>query len=158
MTNNLIDCFMIIYKEPSWKIDRCLSSLEGQSVNLHIIQGEEEYPPFKGRAKGFNTGTAPYVTYVDPDDWVEPNAIEILLNNLGNYDVVYGSENVVRDGKIITKDNSIHHLYVTKRNLPIDYSREGIGVQLQDRYLSILKLKDTLYNWDITGKQHGRVG
>jgi len=149
-----IDCHIIIHKEPQWKIDRCLASLEGQPVNLHFVAGEDgDFPPFKGRAKGFAMGAAPYVCFTDPDDWVEPNAFELLNANLGAADVVYGWEMVWRDGKVIDIATAPHHVFVVARALELDLSGGFRG--LNTRQLSEKCLPAALYNWDITGGRYG---
>ncbi len=149
-----IDCHIIIHKAPQWKIDRCLASLEGQSVNLHLVKGEDEYPPYKGRARGFSMGSAPYVCYADHDDWVEPGAFELLNANLGS-DLVYGWENVVREGKVLGIGKSIHHLFCLKRGLDLDYSKEWVDVLRKQHSLSTTKIDKVLYNWEVRGGPHG---
>lgn len=150
-----IDCHIIIHKEPKWKIDRCLASLEGQPVNLHFVAGEDgDFPPFKGRAKGYAIGSAPYVCFADPDDWVEPNAFELLNANLGA-DLVYGKERVWRGSAVIDKSDSIHHLYATKRALNLDLSGEFRSINKHRRNMTRTFISQFLYNWDITGGRYG---
>lgn len=62
-----------------WK--ECQSSLLGEPINLHIVQGivgniEE------GRVKGFRIGNSPYVSFVDPDDIVLPGAFASCIEAL----------------------------------------------------------------------------
>lgn len=109
-----VDLHIIHFNEPKWMLDRCLASLDGQPANIHIIKGTEEFPPFLGRAKGYAAGTAPYATYVDPDDEVLPGAIEKLLEYSGA-DLIWGNELVkMPDGReVISK--APHHLFLKKR-------------------------------------------
>lgn len=148
-----LDCHIIIHKEPQWKVDRCLASLEDQPVNLYFVEGVEERPVYQGRAKGFAMGSASYVTCVDPDDWVEPGAVEKLMPYIGNHDLVHGWERVVREGKPIGVNRLPHHLYILKRGLDIDYS--GQHRSLRD-VASRFVVPEILYNWDITGGIYGR--
>ena len=150
-----IDCHIIIHKEPRWKIDRCLSSLQGQPVNLHFVVGEDERPPFKGRAKGFAMGCAPYVCYVDPDDWVEPNCFARLTENLGP-DVVHGWERIVRDGKELGLNSSYHHAFAIKRGIDIPYELQIMAVLPYEKRLKIKEIPEVLYTWDLTGGRYGR--
>jgi hypothetical protein len=57
--------------EPQAWLDRCLRSLEGQPVNIRFV---DAVPGDVGsmRANGYALGTSGLVSYVDPDDWVEP--------------------------------------------------------------------------------------
>jgi hypothetical protein len=117
-----IDVHIIHYLEPQWMLDRCLASLEGQPVNIHIIKGVEEWPPFKGREKGFAAGTAKYCSYVDPDDEVMPGAYENLIQYDG-YNLVWGNE-LIYSGEKVVEFKGIHHAYLVKRDLPIDHCGE----------------------------------
>jgi hypothetical protein len=117
-----IDVHIIHYLEPQWMLDRCLASIEGQPVNIHIIKGVEEWPPFKGRKKGFAAGTAKYCSYVDPDDEVMPGAYETLIQHDG-YDLIWGNELIYSREKVVTF-TGIHHAYLIKRDLPIEHCGE----------------------------------
>ena len=152
-----IDCHIIIHKEPQWKIDRCMASFDGQAVNVHLVEGEDEpRGPRKGRLKGFAMGSAPYLCYADPDDWIEPNAFGLLNANLGQYDLIHGWENVVCGRKIVGCNKGPHHLFVLRRGLSVDYADEALstdGVPAQ----KIFVIESVLYNWDIGGR-YGCMG
>lgn len=152
-----IDCHIIIHKEPHWKIDRCMASFDGQAVNVHLVEGiDGDFPPFIGRAKGFAMGTAPYVCFADPDDWIEPDAFELLNAHLGEADVVHGFENIWDEGRIVQREGSLHHLYTVRRDIGIDLSG---GFRAKFPKCTTHKLIDSVtYNWDITGGRYGRVG
>lgn len=148
-----IDCHIIIHKEPQWKIDRCLASLEGQPVNLHLVEGKEEYPPCAGRAKGFAMGSAPYITYIDPDDWVEPGAFALLNENLG-VDLLFGKERVWNRGSVLAEQGSVHHLFVLKRGFGFDPTcgpKFAFNPCKDKKFLDVV-----LYNWDLDGGRYGR--
>lgn len=122
--NNLIDVHLITHNEPQWQLDRCLDSLKSEPINLRIFQGFDEWPPIQGRALGYSKGTAPYVSYVDPDDYIVPGAFTKLLTAIqsGDYDAAYGWEIVIIkgvQGKILKVP---HHAFVLRRGLPINYS------------------------------------
>jgi hypothetical protein len=144
-----IDLHIIHYKEPQWLFDRCLASLEGQPVNIHIVEGIEEFPPISGRRKGFATGTAKYCSFVDPDDIVEPGAFQKLLDAIGDNDVAYGNERIViREGSV-TLSNTIHHAYLIKRGLEfIDYSLDTVDVIKKSQFLKIVHVNEVLYTWN----------
>lgn len=61
--------------------DQCVASLDGQPINIHFV----DYVPNDIRAArftGFSKGTAKYVSFVDPDDWVEPGIFSICAKSL----------------------------------------------------------------------------
>ena len=94
----MIDVHILTHNEPQWQIDRCLESLKDEPINLHIVHGFDEWPPYQGRALGFSKGTAPYVSYVDPDDYIVPGAFTKLLAVIesGDYDAAHGWEVTIR--------------------------------------------------------------
>lgn len=111
-----IDLHMIVYQEPQWMVDRMLASLEGQPINIYIIDGKEEWPPYMGRMKGFFSGSAEYCTFVDPDDEVEPGGFEKLLEYAG-HDLIWGNELVVNKDNTVRLNKEPHHAYLVKRSL-----------------------------------------
>lgn len=72
----MIDCHIILSKStPEHLRDRAVESatlavaMAGFSVELHLVAGGKGLGIH--RAKGYRLGTAPYVTYIDDDDFVE---------------------------------------------------------------------------------------
>ena len=61
--------------------EECRGSLEGESINLHIVKGVKGHIG-KGRVEGFNRGTSPYISYVDPDDLVIKGAFQACIDVL----------------------------------------------------------------------------
>lgn len=117
-----IDVHIIVYDEPQWQIDRCMESLKNEPINIHIVQGIEEWPPSEGRRKGYAMGTAPYHAYVDPDDYIVPGAFQLLLDAIGDADVCYGWEYVLDQQKTWRVNKGLHHAFLVKRTLDIDKS------------------------------------
>jgi hypothetical protein len=149
-----IDCHIIIHNEPQWKIDRCMASFDGQAVNVHFVQGVDEYPPHKSRAVGFALGSAPYVTYADPDDWIDKDYFSRMSPHLGECEFLYGSEIIWRDGVEIGRNVGPHHAFVITRasNAAADI------VSLQWRGLKTRYVPEAVYNWDVTGGRYGKLG
>ncbi len=144
-----IDVHIIRFKEPDWMMDRCLSSLNGQPVNIHIVKGEAEFPAFKARAKGFSKGHAPYVSYVDPDDEVKPGAYEKMLKSYG-FDLIWGKEEIWVDGVFKHNYQWPHHAYCIKRGLALDYPRGAPPVTyaaLQKKITSRF-IDEVFYKWN----------
>lgn len=112
-----IDLHILHFREPMWMLNRCLDSLQGQPVNIHIIKGISEWKPDLGRTRGFTVGEAPFQTLVDPDDVVKPGAFEELSKYLSDYDLIYGNEEVERDDKVCSEITAMHHAYLIRRGL-----------------------------------------
>jgi hypothetical protein len=78
----LADCHMILMPETrrDWQ-QNCVDSAEREPLNLHYVWGVEGHIGL-GRYEGFTHGTLPYVTFVDPDDRLEPGALELCVEAL----------------------------------------------------------------------------
>jgi hypothetical protein len=73
---NPVDLYVLKWNSndrPEW-LKQCLDSLAGEPVNLGVFDGALEIG--KARAAAIREGAAPYVSFVDDDDWVEPGAIQ----------------------------------------------------------------------------------
>lgn len=111
-------------------IERCLKSLIEQSyTNIEIIvveDGSTDKTLYKiekickldnrvkvitqnnsgaieARKKGYNISTGKYILFVDGDDWIELNCIEILYKNIKKYDLdilCYGFDYAYEDSKL----------------------------------------------------------
>lgn len=71
---------LTIGRSQKW-FDQCLSSLDKEPVNIHVIKGTPGHIGL-GRYKGFSSGTAEFVSFVDDDDYVDPGAFEHCYNIL----------------------------------------------------------------------------
>lgn len=100
----------------------CLKSLEGEPVVTHIVDGIPGNI-CAARKRAFLLGGNPYVSSVDPDDFILPGcfstALDILENN-PNVAGTYCFEYVVGD-KLVLSDRSInrlpHHAMVFRRSV-----------------------------------------
>ena len=119
-----VDVHIIRFNEPDWMIDRCLDSLKSQPVKIHIVKGVKEYPPFKGREKGFSKGSAVYASFVDPDDLVAPDAFASLLEFFG-HDIIWGNEEIWHGERMVKVNDKPHHAYLIRRNIPNFILAEG---------------------------------
>jgi glycosyltransferase involved in cell wall biosynthesis len=150
----MIDVHMIVYDEPQWQIDRCLESLKDEPITLHVIPGVEERRykvcgPVIGRREGFSRGSAPFVSFVDPDDWIEPGAFGFLLDEIerSGLNVAYGGEYIHRDGRRVGVSYSLHHSYVCRRAaFALDDLVKEWRPFVRERTAPINKV---LYNWSV---------
>ena len=138
----MIDVHLLTLPEDrqDW-FDQCIRSLQGQPITLHVLAGIRGHI---GRARdaGFSIGTNPYVSLVDPDDWVTPNGFVDCLSLLKAFpelDGAYTAEDQCyqdRQGwRIVRKDpqkgSRVHHLLVLKRSV---YERYRDELLLEPQY------------------------
>lgn len=94
----------------------------GFGVAVHVLPGVVGSIG-AARTRGYAQGTAPYVTHVDDDDWVAPNAFAILQEHLeADVQGVTTGETQVYGDKRTEKPDSRHHLVVARRDLLPDVS------------------------------------
>lgn len=79
-----LDIHVLVHPNtPTAWVDECLGSVEaarrnaGMPTALHVLPADESSIG-AGRFIGYNKGDHPYVTSVDDDDWVSPNAFSVL--------------------------------------------------------------------------------
>lgn len=114
--NAQVDCHVLTcgHTKQEW-LDRCLNSLESEPCNVFVIRGVDGHIG-QGRAFGYSQGSAPYVTFVDDDDYVIAGVIGACLTALNNYDAVVTKEYVeYADGSRYRLPVSNHHLVVYRR-------------------------------------------
>lgn len=87
----------------SW-LGRCLSSLRDEPVNIHLTEGIKGNTS-EARTKAFHIGAAPYVSFIDPDDYIYPGVYSVLLEMLtSNPDAVMAYS----DEMLITPEGEFH--------------------------------------------------
>lgn len=58
--------------------NQCMNSLDGQPINIHHVNGVDG-DMRRARYNGFMTGSAPYISFVDVDDYVMPEVYDRCL-------------------------------------------------------------------------------
>ena len=106
---------------PKDQIDRCFKSIHdavdraGFPVFVHRVAGVVGHLG-KARLKGYSQGSAEYVTHVDDDDWVEPDAFSALFEHMEEgAEAITTGENHVHEKASIENPGSKHHLAVYRR-------------------------------------------
>ena len=91
-------------------------------VTLHVIDGEPGHIG-RARARGYAQGSAPYVTFVDDDDWLDAEAFAGLAEVLAlNPPAVLCRETLWQNGH--GKPGGVgHHLTIVRRDQLIDHTR-----------------------------------
>ena len=82
---------------------QCNESLKGHPINVYHVRGIEG-DMWTSRLKGFSQGDARYVSFVDPDDIVAPQAFAECLSILENDDSIGG---VYTNSEIINEDGNV---------------------------------------------------
>ena len=136
MSNNqpLVSVIVPVYRAEKW-IRQCVDSLLGQSYrNIEVILVDDGSPDRSGaicdeyaaadsrvkvihqpnggvniaRKNGFVASTGEWIMFVDADDTIPQNAIELLLMNSDGVDLVSGKAVLYRDGSTIAEEFPEH--------------------------------------------------
>ena len=187
MQNSVVSIIVPVYKVEPY-LDQCVQSIVDQTYeNLEIILVDDGSPDncpamcdawakkddrvqvihkenggvSTARNTGLDTATGSYITFVDADDWLEPNAVEILLEQavstgadivVGNYYFDYVDK---RDSQPLTverhiwKQNEIVHAYIRDRIRPEVHNKLYAGASIGDLRFdpSIGYGEDLLFNY-----------
>ena len=120
----------IIDGAPKAWIDQCVSSIfeagkqAGYPVDVHLFQGTTGHIG-QSRSRGYALGSHPYVTYVDYDDYLLPDAFRCMDAALSSHpDAVFCNEMTLQNGQL-RQGRKRHHLSVYRRTLldGFDYSK-----------------------------------
>jgi hypothetical protein len=112
---------------PKEWLTQCLDSIQVAIGNapfpiaLHVIPA---VPGHMGKARhaGYSCGTAPYVTQVDDDDYVEPKAFARLAEHMdAGIEAIFPRERTLQNGKFCL-GRQRHSMKVFRRELLIDHS------------------------------------
>ena len=115
----MIDVHVLTYSgtRKDW-LDQCLASLAREPlVTVHVLEGDEGNVG-AGRARAYQLGTHPYVSYVDSDDYILPGAIDACLEGLQTARHVVTRERRLWGNRFDSSTRGNHHLAV--------YSREDV--------------------------------
>lgn len=161
-----IDVHVLISPDTSrvW-VQQCLDSIAQAQVrspipvHLFTVAGPVGHIGM-GRWHGYGLGSAPYVTYVDDDDYLEPEAFELIAQALRlGPDAVFPKERVWLNGKACAGLQR-HHLPVYRRCHIIDhrpYPSAGDVAQMEYvRNLQIAEIEQVLYNHRIYADSKAR--
>lgn len=97
--------------------DQCLRSVRTQPCNIYVVQGgaPEDIHPL--RKQTLFLGSAPFVAFVDDDDYLLPNAIEKCLRAFGDANAVITLEKILCEGVGFSRmQRKGHHLLMFRRD------------------------------------------
>lgn len=109
---------------PVW-FEQCLASLKDEPVCIHLCPGKVD-DIGNARADAFLLGDRPYVSFVDPDDYVLPGGFQACVDQIEKDQSVaaYTQEIITGLRGEISRypwvADWIHHLIVFKRSTVID--------------------------------------
>lgn len=122
----MIDVHVLACKPAPGDLEACVDSLlvaidrSPITVDLHVVNGVDGHIG-EGRQHGYSMGRQPWVTYVDQDDTVEPDAFKRIATMLSQaIDVIWCTEQELQNGHVRPGRND-HHLTVFRRELLIDH-------------------------------------
>lgn len=144
-----------------WK--QCIDSVNvavnnaNYPIAIHITNGDINFG--KARHEAYRLGIYPYVTFVDNDDYLLPQAFSILEPVLyQNPDAIFTRElQLGIDGKIRSVISGRHHLQIYKRSMLIDHESQGDFCDLRQlksiKGKNCIDLLDQVYVWRIKEKR-----
>lgn len=113
---HLIDVHVLTHEgtRQDW-LAQCLESLRDEPVNTIVIDNAGRSVG-AGRASGYAIGTAPFVAYVDSDDYVLPGCFTACLEGLQRHRAVVTLERIeYEDGRVFPFFKPGHSVAVYRR-------------------------------------------
>lgn len=107
-------------------VAQCLDSIEAARarspfpVALHVLPGVPGHIGH-GRSLGYAQGSAPYVTQVDDDDYLRPEAFQVMAEAIAQQaDAIFPREMTVQNGQFVL-GRQRHSMKTFRRELLIDH-------------------------------------
>lgn len=128
--NNLsLDVHVLVSKDTKTEwVDQCLDSINVAinhcdfQINLYVIEGIPGHIG-KGREIGYLKGNSKYVTCVDDDDFILPNAFKEIKPYIEKeIPAIFVRQYHLQNGKMIIGKQR-HHLCVYRRDVLINHSK-----------------------------------
>ena len=162
-----LDLHVLVRKDtPKDWLRQCFTSIHDAVANAPFPVHVHRLPAVPGhigraRAAGYAQGTAPYVTYVDDDDYLLPDAFTKIASALAEQpDVVFPHEQVLQNGKFCT-GHVRHHLPIYRRDLIIDHTQWGwwgdvaqIRAIERQPELKVIEVHEPVYVYRLYRKTH----
>lgn len=116
-----IDVHMLVLgtEREDW-MAKALASIPRSICNVHIVEGIRG-DLGRARVNGYRHGDCPYVSFVDPDDWIEPDTFEQCLEYLDRT----GASGVVTEEIVYDYFRNLRYRTRHKHGLSV-YRREWI--------------------------------
>ena len=128
--HNRCDVHVILFEDHKDYHDECLDSLAGEPINLHCISGVDGDIGI-GRYRGFSSGTAEFVSFVDDDDYIVPGVFQKCYDVMDQHPEACGvitKEQRLVGGELLPPDNIpvdswvktviyMHHIIMVRREV-----------------------------------------
>lgn len=165
----MLDVHVLTGSAPKSWLDQCLASIfEARSkapfrVDVHVLAGEVGHIG-RGRAAGYAMGTQPYVTFVDDDDYLMPEAFSCMAEALSKSPrAIFTREMCLQNG-ILGKTDRRHHLAVYRREDVSTFDFEAwpaydamaLRTFVEDKGGEIIDLPDAVYVYRLYGNSKAR--
>ena len=164
-TNGGLDVHVLVMPDTpaAWVTQRRASldaavAAAGFQVRVHEVPGVPGHIGL-ARAAGYAAGDAAYVTYVDDDDWVEPEAFAALVPYLnGVTDAVFTHELIHSDDGGVRESAGWHHLCVYRRSILAEVPFEALtwAVDIHCRHVVqdrvVAEVKKPVYHYRANGR------
>jgi hypothetical protein len=109
---SMIDCHILHPPSPNEvQLNAAIKSAEHPLVKIHLIEWDRNQSSLlEARTRGFNTGSNPYVSFVDSDDLVLGDPWYPLLNGLTPERRAAYTNSIIWDEKYNTRQKMFSHL------------------------------------------------
>lgn len=80
-----VDLHILSYSAPADWLSQCVLSVDSEPCTVLVHSGDFDNHIGAARAHAFTFGNAPYVSWADDDDWVEPGAMAQCIEYLDTH-------------------------------------------------------------------------
>lgn len=157
----MIDIHIIRYhslSKPEW-FDRCVASVTHPKTAVHVINGTPKPHFGKLRVDAFKKGSGEFVSFIDDDDYLLPNAVDVQLKNIKDADFII-SGYLIEGGLKASVTPSTLDYKIARKRLYYFQGFKLIRRKVVEKYYDILKdceiFEDALL-WCILTKKHKGV-
>ena len=152
--HNRCDVHVIVSENHKEYHEQCFDSLKEEPINLHVIPGTDGHIGI-GRYRGFHSGCAEFMSYVDDDDYIIPGIFEKCYAALDENPDAVGvvtKESPLKEGRIIPPVEismdvpwrlfvrRMHHLVVYRRSMVMPYVEAMKDQAFRSEYLLLIEL------------------
>lgn len=133
----------------------------GFPVEVHEVEGERGHLG-RSRRRGYAQGAFPYVTHVDHDDYLLPDAFAVLAPHMeaGADAITTGERLLLEDGTTRDRPDGRHHLAVYRRDaiwwLPFDRMAHHPDQFLLARFEPVHHVPECVYVHRVFGASASR--
>lgn len=153
--------------KPEW-VGQCIQTVQAAAeratfpVAVHVFPGVPGHVGL-ARQRGYSAGSHPYVTFVDDDDFVLPDAFEVLRAALEQGpDAVFGREMHLQNGHL-SVGRVRHHLDVYRRSITdaFEWPRwryyQDVAIREMASKMTVIDVEEPLYVHRLLSNSNARL-